>query len=157
MSIRQKLNQNSIVTIGGAGLIIVLALVMVVMQFRGNHPQKPTGLYFTVDDGKNYFAESLGTVPPITKGGKEAVQAIVFKCGWGKPFVGFLQRYTPEAKARMEEAAAANREPPLMPAGTEAKRPGESEWVKATDERYMAITNIRCPDGSLDGLKTVWP
>ena len=159
MSIRQKLNQNSMAATAGAAAVVALALIIIIWQVWPSQRSEPKGQYFSSDEGKSYFAESLGTVPPITKDGKDAVQAMVFKCGWGKPFVGFLQRYTPDAKKRLEEALAAKRDlpPTALLSGTEAKRPGESEWVKATDERFGQITNVHCPDGKLDGLKTVWP
>ena len=159
MSIREKLNQNGTLTTLGAVAIVVLAVVVVVWQLGSRGSPEPKGLYFSSDDGSSYFVQDLNSVPPITKGGKEAVQAMVFKCGWGKPFVAYLQRYTPEAKKRYEESIANNTglSPAAIIPGRQVKRPGDKEWISSSDPQYTPIINVQCPSGKIDDLKTVWP
>ncbi len=70
-------------------------------QSRG--PQIPTQAYYSVDDGQTFFADDINLVPPFEKDGKMAVRAHVFTCDGGKtPFVAYLERYTPEAKGKIE-------------------------------------------------------
>lgn len=161
MSIREKLNQNSTLATAGAAVLIVLALGAVAWQFWPAAGSEATlkRFYFTTDDGKTLFAEDITKVPPFKQDGKDAYHAMVYKCGWGKQFVGYLTRYTPEMKQRMEEAIAAGR--PLdgqaTVGGAEIKKPGEAEWVKATDDAATRVGAVLCPDGTLNGLKVVWP
>ena len=70
----------------------------------------------------NIFAQTV-RVPPFELDGKQAVGVMVYSCDEGKTrFVGYLYRYTPEGKARVEEMIKQHRAGP--PVGLEVKRPG---------------------------------
>ena len=58
-------------------------------------------VFFTDDDGKTWFPDDAKRVPPFDRNGKPAVRAHVYKCG-GKTFVNHMERYTPEAKKKVE-------------------------------------------------------
>ena len=90
--------------------------------------------------------------------GKPAVRAHVFECG-GKRVVGYLSRYTEEAKAALAEANSyrgTGKPPPNAKAlasvgttGMEVKRPGDAQWVKQGDvARATRIRTFKCPDGT---------
>lgn len=127
--------------------------------------------YFTVDDGATWFADSLDQIPPFTKDGKEAVRAYIFRCGKGKPFVAYLERYRPEAKKLIEEARMKARQNPeappdpalhakLMGGGVEVKKPNDpSPWVQQRDfQRYSQVVQIKAPAGeSIEELEPVLP
>ena len=159
MSLREKLNKNGKLATVGAAVIIGIALVVVIWQALPSQLGRPKGLYFSMDDGKGYYTEDINAVPPITKDGKEAVQAMVFKCGWGKPFVGYLQKYTPEMKKRYEESIAAKTDlhPSVLVTGRLVKKPGDKDWTASDNPNYHEIADVRCPSGKLDDLKGVFP
>lgn len=160
MRIRQSINRHAPFAVTATALVMVLSLSAIIWQVWPDRSRPIKAAYFTVDDGQTYFVDDPTKVPPFAKDGNEAYQAFVFQCGWHRPFVGYLLRYTPEAKKRLEHAIAAkeNLAPGAVAFGMQAKRPGGADWVTATEEpHYDALTNIRCPDGTLDGLRSVWP
>ena len=162
MDIREKLNQNSRLTTAVTAAIVILAVIIVIWQLM---PQKKvkdkyTEMFFTTDDGKSYFVDDVRNVPPYTKGGKEAVQAQVVRCGSGKPFVGFLIRYDAEAKAKLEEAKAKGEVPAdlarSMDSHIEYRKPGGEEWYKWPSDGWSQASDVKCPDGSR-GAMPVFP
>jgi hypothetical protein len=141
------------------GVVVVVVLCLVVYavwtsinSLRSGAPAIPTQNYYSVDDGKTYFADDNELFAPFDKGGKTAVRAFVFSCS-GKKFVGYLSRYTPSAKKimdqHMKEVRADRNKPPstlgvIMGASSdlEYKAPGEQEWVSKHEPA------VKCPDGS---------
>jgi hypothetical protein len=128
--------------------IVVIAIGYVVVQVmasRRKFPERSPDSFFTVDDGKTFFAASSDNIPPFDYKGRQAVHAYVFECN-GKRFVGYLERYTPEAHNAI---LAGKRTPQIERFGRELKRPGDAKWVKSGDINVEArITqNIRPPDG----------
>lgn len=105
MGLREKMNENPQVTTGVTIGIIVLALALIVWQLWPAAPIQPlTQAYYTVDDGKSYFVDDIERVPPFQHEGKEAVRAHVMVCGEkGTPFVGWMEKFTPEAKKKLDE------------------------------------------------------
>ena len=150
---------------GKQGAVVALAVVMIVgagiaifLQMRGGASGGGSATYFTIDDGQNLFVDTNAKLPPFEKDGKQAVRAHVFECG-GKRVVGYLSRYTQEAKAALAEAKSyqgTGKPPPNARAlasigttGLEVKRPGDAQWVKQGDvARATRIRTFRCPDGS---------
>lgn len=135
-------------TVMTAGIVLA-AVAVIVVQVMASRKRYPEGLpraYFTADDGKTYFAAGMENVPPFEHEGKSAVRAYVFRCGTGEPFVGYVERYVPEAHKAMVENRAT---PQHQIAGRELKKPGESKWVRSDDRKAAgAIADVRCPDGS---------
>jgi hypothetical protein len=71
-----------------------------------------------------------------------------------------MQRYTPEGKKRLEAMGGKipTGDPTVaegLQAGIEVKRPGDKDWVKASDPRAGEVTRAQCKD--LDGLQVVSP
>lgn len=117
---------------------------------------------FTIDDGATYFATDATKVPPFDYNGKPAVRARVYRCGDGKPFVAYLERYTAEGlKAQQILAAASIAKPGSAPGAgqpdprtiqlaataREVKRPGDKNWVTAMGAAGGKIASVKCPNG----------
>ena len=158
MGIRESLNRRK--SLGLAVGIVLLggSIVAIVMQARAAADPGPGQTYYTVDDGKTFFAESSTKLAPFDKDGKVAFRAHVFPCK-GQRVVGYLSRLTPQAQQALIEAkaSAGTGKPPrnvgmlsqIGTTGTEVKRPGSRTWVNAgnTDEA-IPIRTFRCTDGS---------
>lgn len=169
MGIREKLNDNPAITTGITAAIIVIALIFIGVQlFSSNRPPIPTKAWYTADDGETYKAFERDLIPPFEREGKTWVGAVVFRCKKGKPFVSYVQRYTPKAKAALE-AANETMDKGEIPSpdidqiremGLEIKKPGapESDWVSQMNyEKAAAITRVQCPDGTIEGIEPVVP
>jgi hypothetical protein len=158
--------------------LVVIGVGTIVWQLMGSRDTRNNvpNDFFTTDDGQTWFSASANNLAPFDHDGKQAVKAWVYQCG-SKKFVGYLERYTPEAhklltgadvgpapaapapadgKGKSREAAARARVS-LSPGavmnasvnGKEYKRPGEKEWTKSTDRQKVAqIMMVKCPDGN---------
>ena len=155
MGIRETLNENPRLTTGVTIGIIVLILGLIIYQIVGGGsgssvPQTSNKAYFSDDDGKNYFADDATKIPPFDHNGKEAVRAHVYKCD-GKTFVNHLERFKPDAKAKLEQMSKPGSGDPtmgeaLMTQGRQAKRPGDKDWVRSNDQRFGEVTRWQCKD-----------
>src|SRR3954447_5588752 len=148
MGIRDKVNNNPRAAVAVIGAIVVLTVIAVVVQVlgsrRGPRMTMPDS-YFTVDDGKTFFPASSSNVPPFEYQGKEAVHAYVFECD-GKRFVGFVERFTPEARKLM---VAGKGTPQTRVYGRELKKPGDKTWAKSGDFAAVEkVMDIKCPNSS---------
>ena len=155
MGLREKMNENPSLTTGVTIAIIVVAIALIIYQFftgGGAQTGAANKSWYSSDDGATYFSDDINLVPPFKgkKDGKEAVRAYVYQCKGGKPFVAYLERYTPEAKKRVEQMLA-KKAPPMAEesgSGVEVKKPGAgNQWVKLLDDKAAAIRNVTCPDG----------
>jgi hypothetical protein len=167
LGIRETLNKNPAITTGVTAGIVVIAIVVIIWQLWGGSSPVSSASgaqqYYSDDDGATYFADAATKIPPFDHNGKQAVRALVFQCGDGKPFVGMLQRYTKDAKAKLEKAQSGKPGDVLMEdieiTGLEIKKPktGEAGWVKQTDPKAAAVSRVTCPDGKVDQLRAVTP
>ena len=157
MGLRDQLNEHPKITATATATAVLLLISFVVVQVlasRRTYQMKMPQAYYTVDDGKTFFALGSENVPPFDYKGKLAVHAYVFECG-GKRFVGYVERYTPEAHKLMVENKAT---PATQIYGRELKRPGDTTWVKSGDIKGIAkLTDIKCPDGSSGPLEPIEP
>jgi hypothetical protein len=169
LGIRETLNKNPGITTGVTAGIVVAAIGVIVWQLWGGSGPGASGggvgkQFYSDDDGATYFVDSSTKVPPFDHNGKKAVRALVFQCGDGKPFVGMLQRYTPDAKAKVEKIQSGAKPGDVVMedieiTGLEVKKPktGDTGWVKQTDPKAGAINRVTCPDGKVDKLTAVSP
>jgi len=185
VGIREKLNQNPAITTGATISIIVIALIFIGWQLtRGGSAGGgglPTQAYYTTDENATgdaavsaLFTDGIDKVPPFDKDGKPAYSAYVFSCDGGKTkWVGYLQRYTPDAKKQLEQQQKPQAQPKdsntpqnvgsagaeqVALYGTEIKKPGAGSWVKQMDfEKARAVTEIKCPDGTTNNLEAAQP
>jgi hypothetical protein len=169
VGIRETLNQNPGITTGATAGIILLALIFIIWQITGSGgPSVATEAFYTTDDGATWFADEADKIPPFDKDGKQAYRVYVYKCKDGDEFISHLERYTPEAKKKLEEMKTkgpdAQADPGMMEmiymGGVEVKDPktGDKGWVKqAQFEQAAKITTPVCPDGTSDTLEPVMP
>jgi hypothetical protein len=161
MSIREKLREKPAVSIAFA-----IGATAVAWFFVGRGPivgpqRASTNAYYTTDDGKTVFLDDLSRVPPFDHEGKPAYRVWMFTCDGGKTkFPGYLERYSPEAKKRLDAAVASASAQPTSadshahpagvgPADIEVRKPGEGNpWVsRANMAEAIKVTNVRCPNG----------
>lgn len=154
MGLRETLNEKPGIALGAAGGVIVLALFFIIRSFMGDGPS--TGgsgnvakAWFTVDDGKTWFSDDEKNIPPYDKDGKQAVRAYIFVKEGGKPYCGYLERYTPDGKKRREEMLKNPEKVDIVVAETtmftdrEVKKPGEKDWVKQNTPKAAEVTNVQ--------------
>jgi hypothetical protein len=147
MGIREWLNRNQAVATVVVLVLVLAAVGLAGYQYFSNRRTISTKLpdaYFTIDDGKTYFTASTSNVPPFDHEGKPAVRAYVFDCN-GKKFVGYLERYKPDARqAKLDKKAT----PATQIYGRELKRPGETTWVNSGDQAAVAkVIEVPTPPG----------
>jgi hypothetical protein len=167
MGIRQYANENPKAALGATAGVLLATLLAVLRpgcsSRNEGQSQAPLGkVYFTVDDGKTYFSDTIAKIPPFTTAdGKTAYRAVVVKCATGQPFVSHLEKYPDEEKKKLEEtirkAGGGSGALSVLHLGAGSnvlvKKPltGDRDWVafspRAADQ-YRAITEPRCPDRS---------
>jgi hypothetical protein len=115
---------------------------------------RPTMAWFTVDDGQSWFKDDASKLPPFLHDGRQAVRCYVFRVGNGGPFVGYLQRWTPEHHKLVEEARARGTtltDEELQRSAMynrEFRKPGDEEWVKPRNvEGVRRVTTVVGRDG----------
>jgi hypothetical protein len=167
MNLRATLSDKPIRAVAIAAGLLLVGLAIIVSQLRSaSAPVSRSQAFFTIDDGKTWFADDAGKLPPFDKDGKQAVRAYVFRSAAGAEFVNHLERFKPDAKRAIEEA---NKPDPNQKAagppkhlaaiqsaytgGREVKRPGDAKWVGTGDFRDAAqIMAVKCPDGGTEAL-----
>jgi hypothetical protein len=162
MSLREKIIQNPRVGLGAACALLIISIGIIALQLRGPAlPAATAQAFFTVDDGKTWFADDLAKLPPFDKDGKEAVRAYVYRCPDGTQFVNYLERFKPSAKQALASMVPADAEHKgtgslsaiqgAYTAGREVKRPGDKKWIDGGNFREAAqITIVKCPNGSAE-------
>ena len=154
MTLRERINRNPTQAAAFAAGGIVLALLFIMWQACGGKGGGPGRSYYSIDDGQTFFTDESTKIPPFKHEGKDAVRAHVFKCSDGKPFVGYLEMYSPQDKKMMEDAIA-GKAPPMAYAGytgqAMVKKPGAGNpWIPlmpGATEMYAKTVQVTCPDG----------
>jgi hypothetical protein len=160
VGVRQWLSQNRKLALAIVAGTIILTVASASLIWRGSDrsgasASGPGQAFFSIDDGKTWFADDVKKLPPFETDGKQTLLAYVYKCADGKSFVACLARYTPQTRAQLAAiyARGGNQPDPLIlrqleTEGLEVKRPGQSTWLKRSDPRAAELTMPRCPDGS---------
>jgi hypothetical protein len=153
MSLREAVNRNQLLTGAIIAAVLLLSIVLVIYRVTGSGAGVGKA-YYTDDDGQSLFADSASRLPPFQRDGREAVRAVVLTCDGGHGrFIGWLEKYTPEAQAAYERQGADSSPSRAMmgpmASGVLVKKPGDSLWVSQQDPRYLRIVGIVCPDGSI--------
>lgn len=150
--------------LGTAALIIGAAVAVIGAGSYLSTRHDRVEVYYTTDAGTTWFADDVNLIPPFDKNGKTAVRVFLYKCGGdGKPFAGYLGRYSPEAAAKLAEltrAASTDQAAitELRMNGLEYAALGSDKWFHHSSEKAeKIINNIRCPDGRIDDLEPVSP
>ena len=148
-----------------AAVVVVLVAVAAWSIYR-SIPQGPADhmtAYYSTDDGQTWFEAETREVPPIMHDGKPAVRVHLYTCPDGKKLVGYLERYTDQAKATLDQFAAAKAaamkpgaaKPNINIAavqsagmgGRQVKKPGDKEWINANGPGATSIRNVTCANG----------
>jgi hypothetical protein len=157
MGVRQWFNDNARLTAVAVTVVVLAAVGFVVMQVLAARPKIQSGLpdaYFTTDDGKTFFVGNSASVPPFEYKGQQAVRAYVYECG-GERFVGYLERFNPEAHKAM---TSGNAGPHHHIYGRELKRPGEANWTKSGEFAAVdKLAEVKCPHGGAHAPEPVEP
>src|SRR5688572_12583041 len=157
MALRAWINEQNPKVVGGVVAGVFAVVIVIIIYLSTGSPSGPvnvaTSAFFSVDDGKTWFTDDAAKLPPFTVDGKTAVRAYVFTCADGKPFVGFLERYTAEGKKGQEALAMPGGKNTMamldQATGLEIKKPGQTVWVKQSDRsKADPIMNVTCKDGS---------
>lgn len=157
MSIRDALNKNRNLTSAIMIVLIVLTLGYTFWYLNSSGaPSITAKSWYTVDEGKTWFADGIYKSTPFEKDGKQAYGAAVFKCGDGEPFVPFVTRLGDRflAEARKLEASGDEAFGPkfeaLQTQGLEVRKIGTDKWVLVNSPAGERIVSegLRCPDNS---------
>lgn len=161
MGIREAINKHPKTGISILAALILGGVVFAAVNLKSSMPERATKAFYTADDGKTWFVDSIDRIPPFDQGGKTAVRAEVFVCSNdGKQFVGYMERYSADFKKRLDESAAAvaagrpasltRNSAEVAMRGTEVKRPGDPNWVSGTDLiGKNKVTRVSCPSGGM--------
>src|SRR3954470_7245474 len=70
LDVRAYMNKHPLLAAGVTGVAILFGMIMIVWQMRGGTLGPSRGTlpqrYFTIDDGKTYFPDSMDKIPPFT-------------------------------------------------------------------------------------------
>jgi hypothetical protein len=157
MGVRETLNKQPAITTGATIGIILLALIFIIYQVvgGGNHIKIPTKAYYTTDDGASYYKDDINLIAPYDYSGKQAVKADVFKCAGGSEFVGYLEKYSADAKKVLDDSrshpgpADFGKTADAKARGLLVKAPltGDNGWVKNYRPAAQKIVTVKCPGG----------
>ena len=148
MSVRQWANNHPKATGSVAGACVLVCVAVLLAQAFGGRRAINVNVpddYFTVDDGKTFFAASCSNIPPFNYQGKTAVRANVFDCN-GVKFVGYMDRYTPQA----QQVMGPGKPTPgwVDTKGRELKKPSDANWISATDAKSLQrVITVTTPPG----------
>jgi hypothetical protein len=154
VGVRETLNKKKGVAMTAAAVVLCASVALIAWESIGGGQKKITKAYYTVDDGKTWFADDADKIPPFDHNGQQACRVEVFKSADGKEFVGIIERYTDAVRDRLVELRA---KPPaeqnqieigvVANAGFEVKRPGDTNWVARNSRQGVAMMDVEAPDG----------
>ncbi|MGA2439487.1 MAG: hypothetical protein ABSH08_00885 [Tepidisphaeraceae bacterium] len=145
LRIREAINRHSAISTVVVICVLILGLVVIALELKGQSGKPPKDNYYTTDDGKTWFVDSASKLPPFDHDGVPAVRCYVFKGGNGE-FVGLLEKYTDATRDQLARAAdhVQHSQVPVL-----VKRPGEKDWMTVgPDQEATIIMHISAPDGS---------
>ncbi|MFA7238009.1 MAG: hypothetical protein WC058_14195 [Phycisphaeraceae bacterium] len=161
MGLRDKINANQNAVVVVAVVVVVVAGFFIFRNFADN-PGTPPGsgkawFYDTVK--KTYFKDKADQFPPISSpDGNPAIRAHFFSCGScdseKERFPGFYDKYTDEAKAKLEAARKAQKPEEMAgmemyyEIGVQYSIDGE-HWFQPSSMEYQEALQkaLNCPKG----------
>ncbi len=155
MGIREKLNRHPAVAVVSAVLISGVAVAAMLISNRDLSQVRVSSAYYSVDDGKTFFADDVDRIYPFDHQGKQAFRVYVYQCDGRSPEVSYLARYEESTRVKMEKLKG-NSSPDavaelnsLIGTGIEVKKPGGAKWVPMFGGEGQSITmHPTCSDGS---------
>jgi len=165
MGVREAINTKKSFGIGFSVLLMLIAGSIIAYTQWPQHRPKGDKAFYSDDDGQTYYKDSIYLVPPCDHNGKTTVRAVVYSYDGGhEQFCAFLQRYTQDAKKRIDDAvadAARQGKPPstvalfndlgIFRSGLEIKLPGAGHpWVPSQGPDATAVMNEVLKDHTND-------
>jgi hypothetical protein len=145
LGIRETINRHSVVSTTVMICMVVVAVVVIGLELRGNNGKPPANNYYTSDDGKTWFVDSASKLPPFDHDGAAAVRCYVFK-GSNGTFAGLLEKYSDSTR---DHLASLPEEKRPFDSGVLVKKPGEKDWkAMSPDQQSMVLMHITGPDGT---------
>ena len=167
MGIREQLNQKPQIVTGATIGVIILAFIFIVYELHGSSGEvqsgAPSNRYYSDDDGLTYFSDTADKMAPFDHNGKQAAVAFVYQCKNGKPFVGFLQRYTKKGMQTLTQYKDVKDKEQLvaqaMMEELEVSKPGAGDkgWARVMTPVAGKIMAINCPAGGNDVPQMIQP
>ena len=173
MGVREQINQHHRAAVTVSVTLLCMCAAAIAYNIRQMTPRRPgvPEAFYTTDDGKTLFSAPSDRLAPFEEAGKQAVRAQVFRCEHAEPFVGYLERYGPEAHRIITEVeyAAKHAKPGDPPPknlaavpnaqrnGRQVKKPGDREWVDVFSAAGSRLTKVACPKGAADRPVPVLP
>ncbi len=156
---KEKSSSNALL-IGGGIAIIVMAIVAIILLNRSGPKAGPVSkAYYSEDDGKTYFAESIDRIPGAFNGpvGNVAVTAVVLRYSGEAPYVGWLESYTQRGQKLLADHysdPAKRGTPPPYTAALDneklVKKPGQSgTWIGKNDPRFWQVQDMPRKNGEI--------
>jgi hypothetical protein len=107
VAVRKQLQGNKIGLIL-AGIMFILAIAIATTYFLTHGTRINSYVtFYSDDDGKTYYRDSIYNLPPYEHDGKVANRAVVFTDG-SQTFVGYLERYTPDTRKKLQDVYDSN-------------------------------------------------
>jgi hypothetical protein len=160
MGIREEINKRSGLSTVISAIFVGVAIIVLLIQFWPSPaPKVPSHMFYTVDDGKTWFADDVKRTSPFMKDGKTVYRCFVYSCDkCGTTFVAYLTRQSTAGNAPTADAGDDLPPLPALPAW-EVKKPGSQEWVKTSDDiaRIRDIQQPKCPNGCTAEYSQVEP
>jgi hypothetical protein len=158
VGLRDQINQKPAIAAGVVGGIILLLIGLMIFHFRSGNASAISGAqsYYTIDDGKTWFADAWEKVPPFDYDGGQAVRCYLFKTASSGPFVGYLECYSQKVHDNLT-GTVKSPIPVDIVGGTLVKRPGEKNWVSQVSAAGQKIMNVKAPNGSAEPVEPVSP
>jgi hypothetical protein len=145
LGIRETINRNSKASTIVVICALVLGVIVIGLELRGQSGKLPTKYYYTIDDGQTWFADSSTKLPPFDHDGKQAVRCYVFKSTQGK-FAALLQKYDDKT---LEQLAHRTDQIPPRDATVLVKKPGEKRWTTmGLNQQALILMHVTGPDNS---------
>lgn len=160
MAARTPTSQPTVRTLLVGLLLLLIGLGAYYFHGSGHAGSSSKKAFFTIDDGKTWFVSGTTMLPPFEINGKEALGAHVYRCANGTIFVNDLERFTPDTKRILEDAASPSPSAHASPAavrmaysaGRQVKRPGDSLWIEADLPAASQVLVARGSNGCVDAV-----
>ncbi|NJL31702.1 MAG: hypothetical protein HC898_08755 [Phycisphaerales bacterium] len=168
MSLREVFNRNQGLVAVISFLLMATALFVVYKTMNPSAGTQGNGLLHR-HDGKTWFMDKAGLMP-FERDGQPVYKVMLFTDGGSEPFVGYLERYSPEAAKQIlqhqSEAGSAENDTHkamlisnIKSTELQIKRPGapESQWIKSSDPAAPATMSVKVRPGNPGPVEPVRP
>jgi len=152
LSIRDKINANQNIVVVAAVVIIVVAVLFMFTGGGGSGVAGSGEAYYYDTATGDIFTGNANQYPPIqSPAGNPAVRVHFFSCGdcsEKERFVGFYDKYTDEAKRKLETATEEEMMMEMYETGVLYSVDGETWHDPASEAYQMALQEkLNCPEG----------